>query len=50
MNAVFKFCAHILVAPCTKATLKRIWDLADADVDGALTWREFVVAVYLAER
>jgi hypothetical protein len=31
-------------------TLKVIWDLADADVDGKLSKREFLVAFYLVER
>jgi hypothetical protein len=30
--------------------LRRIWDLADADRSGLLTWDEFVLAMYLAER
>jgi hypothetical protein len=40
----------LVAAQLPNETLKTIWDLADADVDGALTLREFTVAMYLTER
>lgn len=33
-----------------KHVLKDIWELSDIDKDGALSWLEFVVAVYLTEQ
>jgi len=40
----------LATAGLEQATLETIWDLADADGDGHMTWNEFVVAMYLTER
>ena len=42
--------SELLDAGLERATLKKLWDLADADEDGDMTLDEFVVAMYLADR
>jgi hypothetical protein len=40
----------LLSIDAPKHVLKDIWELSDIDKDGALSWLEFVVAVYLTEQ
>lgn len=40
----------LLAMNAPKQVLKDIWEVSDSDRDGALSWSEFVVAVYLTEQ